>query len=107
MIVGLVILHPPGLSPLTQGNLERLVDLCVQHGPIPAHAGEPLHGTLQLTTAWAYPRSRGGTSNSLPSLMPGVGLSPLTRGNLALGCRGAGGGGPIPAHAGEPSTLRI
>ena len=93
-----------GLSPLTRGNLDRWTGHTPPPGPIPAHAGEPLHGTLQLTTAWAYPRSRGGTRPGPTGCIPLPGLSPLTRGNLTQRIAREKSIGPIPAHAGEPGS---
>ena len=97
---------PVGLSPLTRGNRAHLVQRCLGHGPIPAHAGEPKSGSGARKTCGAYPRSRGGTKLSNITRMDKRGLSPLTRGNLAGVPQHARRGGPIPAHAGEPHRTR-
>ena len=50
-----------GLSPLTRGNQLLECSNVPPHGPIPAHAGEPLKKLSGATGHRAYPRSRGGT----------------------------------------------
>ena len=70
-----------GLSPLTRGNLQALPGIEGRQGPIPAHAGEPLHSRCPIGPSRAYPRSRGGTNSMQSSLALLLGLSPLTRGN--------------------------
>ena len=94
-----------GLSPLARGNqvadgVTKLFD-----GPIPARAGEPCSHRLRPLSCWAYPRSRGGTTDQGFMVTGGEGLSPLARGNqfVCIGTHGVVG--PIPARAGEP-TLR-
>ena len=55
------------------------------------------------STPWAYPRSRGGTTD-INRIEHGVnGLSPLARGNLVTGLTTVVAIGPIPARAGEPA----
>ena len=51
----------------------------------------------------AYPRSRGGTETIREVRMAIWGLSPLTRGNRYTIAKSGATGGPIPAHAGEPT----
>ena len=93
-----------GLSPLTRGNLVAHPRRVCTHGPIPAHAGEPVTVVNGQSQIRAYPRSRGGTDDTNGVSSGAMGLSPLTRGNrrplrsqqLELG--------PIPAHAGEPPS---
>ena len=51
-----------GLSPLARGNPQPDVSASLLMGPIPARAGEPLCIYFRRRLAWAYPRSRGGTS---------------------------------------------
>ena len=51
-----------------------------------------------------YPRPRGGTAPVSHARASGRGLSPPTRGNLAIVIPPGYGGGSIPAHAGEPTT---
>ena len=93
-----------GLSPLTRGNhLGRRRDV-LGAGPIPAHAGQPLPASVGRTISRAYPRSRGATHAGLPHDGIAWGLSPLTRGNQVATEGACGASGPIPAHAGQPST---
>ena len=91
-----------GLSPLTRGNRPDGARAPDQHGPIPAHAGQPTRAQAPSRTTWAYPRSRGATYTELKGWMAKEGLSPLTRGNPRQRNRPASGAGPIPAHAGQP-----
>ena len=92
-----------GLSPLTRGNRLSCEFMLAQHGPIPAHAGEPPTNRTTDFLLGAYPRSRGGTQQPEAALPTWTGLSPLTRGNPSLWLVMAFPLGPIPAHAGEPS----
>ena len=95
-----------GLSPLTRGNRNHPRGAHGDLGPIPAHAGEPLHDSEKRRYWRAYPRSRGGTNlNEKPPTVI-EGLSPLTRGNLSRIDAKTGKKGPIPAHAGEPHQSR-
>ena len=71
-----------GLSPLTRGNRGRRRPAAGRQGPIPAHAGEPRPPYQDENTNRAYPRSRGGTLDTLALATSARGLSPLTRGNL-------------------------
>ena len=91
-----------GLSPPTRGN---------QHGnsakrrygrSIPAHAGEPPSGEPSDGERRVYPRPRGGTHTLVLRAALAFGLSPPTRGNLALLPSHHRAAGSIPAHAGEP-----
>ena len=94
-----------GLSPLTRGNPPSTNDHFSPQGPIPAHAGEPCLWLIKPSIFTAYPRSRGGTVRVFSYVVPRGGLSPLTRGNLALAFVRWPCLGPIPAHAGEPRYL--
>ena len=96
-----------GLSPLTRGNHELKAAIDTGRGPIPAHAGEPLGKCGDFFEIGAYPRSRGGTSRNACSALAVWGLSPLTRGNRLHCQRSRQCSGPIPAHAGEPTTNRF
>ena len=49
-----------------------------------------------------YPRPRGGTATGRQSCRLNPGLSPPTRGNLAMNLKYLTEMGSIPAHAGEP-----
>ena len=95
-----------GLSPLTRGNRGNQERHKPKEGPIPAHAGEPWLPLRLCHPARAYPRSRGGTPKNCAPAVVVVGLSPLTRGNLPRLKLGVSQGGPIPAHAGEPTTTK-
>ena len=94
-----------GLSPPTRGNLS--VDLTdrIHHGSIPAHAGEPSSPSPTTSSSAVYPRPRGGTRGRLCPGCGAEGLSPPTRGNLAVTRRLQQLHGSIPAHAGEPVPL--
>ena len=91
-----------GLSPLTRGNLADSSSASLCPGPIPAHAGQPRRRDPGRGAARAYPRSRGATHASRQRGQLQMGLSPLTRGNLQRVHVRRSGGGPIPAHAGQP-----
>jgi len=89
-----------------RGNLEPGPGLQRGRGPIPAHAGQPKCAEAQALRKGAYPRSRGATASVPSPSRRRWGLSPLTRGNQ-VGAREVGvREGPIPAHAGQPSSAR-
>ena len=92
-----------GLSPPTRGNQSCQAVGARRRGSIPAHAGEPESEPKPALVDRVYPRPRGGTR--LPRQTPALnrGLSPPTRGNLALKATSAPSFGSIPAHAGEPT----
>ena len=94
-----------GLSPRVRGNPAELVDRGVDHGSIPACAGEPRPIRSTTTTIGVYPRVCGGTSiiNGMP--IHNLGLSPRVRGNRHGGVRADLRAGSIPACAGEPIAL--
>ena len=94
-----------GLSPLTRGNHGQRVEMGQHLGPIPAHAGEPDAASCCPSQAGAYPRSRGGTFLGALAHVKGGGLSPLTRGNRNNIRNIDSSSGPIPAHAGEPTSV--
>ena len=91
-----------GLSPPTRGNRIHYQRHCKRRGSIPAHAGEPTVNTAVQSSAWVYPRPRGGTRNGCGHNHPRRGLSPPTRGNRRRRASGRRWRGSIPAHAGEP-----
>ena len=93
-----------GLSPPTRGNRPYQRIRRVRRRSIPAHAGEPPSRSGARPSAAVYPRPRGGTDSRLASRRSKGGLSPPTRGNLAVTVVAASGGRSIPAHAGEPPT---
>ena len=71
-------------------------------GSIPAYAGEPSRGLLDVFRDWVYPRVRGGARKVGRSISVEKGLSPRTRGSLNRGEIDRHGAGSIPAYAGEP-----
>ena len=93
-----------GLSPLTRGNRGQRQGMGIVPGPIPAHAGQPRPAAASRRRGRAYPRSRGATRSAVTERWRLTGLSPLTRGNRAGGHHRGGLLGPIPAHAGQPTT---
>ena len=95
---------PWGLSPRMRGNPERGTRSQAGYGSIPAHAGEPRREPPHANCDRVYPRACGGTANGLHVLYIERGLSPRMRGNPDQESHAAGGGGSIPAHAGEPSS---
>ncbi len=70
-----------GLSPHARGNPSSDRIGSFRWGPIPACAGEPRCWGTRPCTAWAYPRMRGGTRPSAPTITVPPGLSPHARGN--------------------------
>ncbi len=91
-----------GLSPRTRGSPPRNSREPPDMGSIPAHAGEPPISRRLLATPRVYPRARGGTLVSVPTMGPAPGLSPRTRGSLCGPAWAEYDRGSIPAHAGEP-----
>ena len=91
-----------GLSPRVRGNPAATAGLCGQRRSIPACAGEPGRAAAALTYQPVYPRVCGGTTSAIWSDSVGRGLSPRVRGNRNDGVKVKGGGGSIPACAGEP-----
>ena len=69
---------------------------------IPACAGEPSFADAKQDDGRVYPRVCGGTPGRVPARGRLHGLSPRVRGNHAAGRGYGGGGGSIPACAGEP-----
>ena len=95
-----------GLSPPTRGNHRPRRQRGALEGSIPAHAGEPSFAIGLALRLWVYPRPRGGTLNPSPLVGVPIGLSPPTRGNRRRLARRNHRAGSIPAHAGEPVTIR-
>ena len=75
------------------------------YGPIPAYAGEPRRDPGSSAERGAYPRIRGGTFDIVNTSRHRRGLSPHTRGNPGDGGLAVAQLGPIPAYAGEPSSM--
>ena len=91
-----------GLSPLARGNPAMPLETLIVPGPIPARAGQPGMPEPFRSMLWAYPRSRGATSESPPPGKRDAGLSPLARGNQRSARNQTRPVGPIPARAGQP-----
>ena len=95
-----------GLSPHIRGNPLNAAAFLQSCGSIPAHTGEPVYNPITKRMDGVYPRTYGGTLTSLLlSLLP-WGLSPHIRGNPMTLSKLTPPEGSIPAHTGEPSTLR-
>ena len=95
-----------GLSPPTRGNPQHPGRAPASSRSIPAHAGEPSLGAVAMRSVSVYPRPRGGTTPATAGAAGTDGLSPPTRGNRRWGCSISIKRRSIPAHAGEPKTLR-
>ncbi len=74
--------------------------------PIPARAGEPWSGRTAARSFEAYPRPRGGATDTAERWLCLSGLSPPARGSHARLPPLATVRGPIPARAGEPGPVR-
>ena len=72
-----------GLSPRVRGNLFRCKIDYPPPGSIPACAGEPLTMEALWVAIRVYPRVCGGTLETVPKIVHGMGLSPRVRGNLS------------------------
>ena len=95
-----------GLSPRGWGNRHYPAGRILQHGSIPAWAGEPPPTTPNPPLTGVYPRVGGGTCCIVVLYPRDHGLSPRGRGNLTFRTPGITGIGSIPAWAGEPGTRR-
>ena len=95
-----------GLSPRVRGNLLVGLDPRQRLGSIPACAGEPPRAGRRAEPAAVYPRVCGGTWGAQYCMTASYGLSPRVRGNHCRHPVHAGGGGSIPACAGEPDRRR-
>ena len=94
-----------GSSPLTRGKLEVRGACPSRCRLIPAHAGKTAGQELNLTTAWAHPRSRGENRRQCSWVSRGAGSSPLTRGKPIYGGVADYKARLIPAHAGKTSPV--
>ena len=92
-----------GLSPPTRGSLGEGEPAHLDHGSIPAHAGEPQSEDCCVSLSRVYPRPRGGAPAPDPDFMILDGLSPPTRGSLIGEQADLHLQRSIPAHAGEPA----
>ena len=93
--------HRPGSSPLTRGKLSGLTTPTQAPRLIPAHAGKTRRWLTRPRARRAHPRSRGENADSIRSIRPVGGSSPLTRGKLKRTSGSTEGSGLIPAHAGK------
>ena len=90
-----------GLSPLARGKPSDKAAVMPACRPIPAGAGETYAGNPNPCSSRAYPRWRGGNTQTEASICQHQGLSPLARGKQQLPLRSRVRQGPIPAGAGE------
>ena len=95
-----------GLSPRVRGNRVPRPAGAVEHGSIPACAGEPFSRSRRSGSTRVYPRVCGGTRSisSAPTYFSG--LSPRVRGNRERNLLRMREAGSIPACAGEPASSR-
>ncbi len=100
--ISLTALRTAGLSPRVRGNLGGLMSVNNTARSIPACAGEPFVRAFRAGLYQVYPRVCGGTSMSAARRERAEGLSPRVRGNHTSERDAGGGGGSIPACAGEP-----
>ena len=91
-----------GLSPRVRGSLMGTTQRLSQCGSIPAGAGEPHCADWQSEDGWVYPRGCGGAAAGMKGGDLATGLSPRVRGSPPHRAGLWGGGGSIPAGAGEP-----
>ena len=95
-----------GLSPHERGNLVQVRHQQPRRGPIPARAGQPVRDGARVTVVGAYPRTSGATGWVHANRLADGGLSPHERGNHYAGTLTHGTSGPIPARAGQPSSMQ-
>ena len=93
---------PRGLSPRSRGSLLTETFNAASTRSIPALAGKPPKGLGGKKAAWVYPRARGEATPSSGTSIPRSGLSPRSRGSLALTLASRFSGRSIPALAGKP-----
>ena len=94
-----------GSSPLTRGKLPVALIATKSRGLIPAHAGKTDRCEYACFSSGAHPRSRGENAARTRAGEMVAGSSPLTRGKRDRWCRGRGGPGLIPAHAGKTAGV--
>ena len=95
-----------GPSPLTRGSRRRVAVTKQPTRSIPAHAGQPRASGSASTPPRVHPRSRGAAREEPTIRLRPKGPSPLTRGSLRGEPKAPSRGRSIPAHAGQPRTLR-
>ena len=91
-----------GLSPPTRGSPGYCPPRVNPEGSIPAHTGKPAGGRYGDSGAGVYPRPHGEAGILRVLYWPARGLSPPTRGSLAVGDGRDVKLGSIPAHTGKP-----
>ena len=91
-----------GLSPHERGNRVGPRRHVGVGRTIPARAGEPGSARRGWSRCEDYPRTSGGTKESIQERRGGPGLSPHERGNRPRSASSPPGDGTIPARAGEP-----
>ena len=100
-LTALIVIVPPGSSPLTRGKGERARLLTRPGGLIPARAGKTGQSGRRPPRCAAHPRSRGENNRGDVELTEKLGSSPLTRGKLRRRQMARHLVGLIPAHAGK------
>ena len=93
-----------GLSPRVRGKPTAGRPAASRDRSIPACAGEARGRAGARTLAWVYPRVCGGSGFPIQEAVEFRGLSPRVRGKLAGQQLDSGGGGSIPACAGEAAA---
>jgi len=91
-----------GLSPRGRGSRPANEVAIGYVGSIPAWAGEPVAAVYACVRIRVYPRVGGGALIAVQPIISRGGLSPRGRGSLIGEDLWTGGGGSIPAWAGEP-----
>ena len=95
-----------GLSPRMRGNLEVEVRVLVSYRSIPAHAGQPPVHISEPSHIEVYPRACGATPINRFPINKRQGLSPRMRGNLFHTPIQPDIRRSIPAHAGQPFSVK-
>ena len=94
-----------GSSPLARGTPTQCYRTETTQGLIPARAGNTRRSLHGGRSRRAHPRSRGEHGNLLEPAVADWGSSPLARGTRGFSRATAGGGGLIPARAGNTEWL--
>ena len=95
-----------GSSPLTRGKRDRLRELRLELGLIPAYAGKTTRAPHSPSPRRAHPHSRGENGVDGDGDRVVSGSSPLTRGKRREQAPGREQVGLIPAHAGKTASAR-
>ena len=94
-----------GSSPLARGTHGFPAEPAGVEGLIPARAGNTTYSSLLINQIRAHPRSRGEHDEPIWLMSVSAGSSPLARGTRGFSRATAGGGGLIPARAGNTEWL--